>query len=892
MRNITNINNILSSRSIDNGGDLNQLTADLPLNLILDDSTNDSINLGGLNSYGGAGKIIKVNINNDGLEYATETDTTYSAGTNINLNGTTINLNTNLTNLDTINTFKIGLSGIANASTLLRNSEVLVNDDYLQINSNGYVVGKSIIETKNAILGTDNTSGIIASTNITKSVDPNNGNITLTSTDTTYTAALPLTLSATNIIGLSGLTSYGNANQILKMNGTNTIVWSNETDTTYTVSTPLVLNNNVISLNGISGYGGGIGQSGKRQLIRTNANASALEYFDQPDFINSATLPLSISINGVISLSSTLTLDRINMNSTPIYLKTNDTNHYVKYSFDGVEVGGFGSNNAPCFKVFSTGADITIPPAFSPEVLAYYFRNYIQFEKNLWMNQKAIYFYLDINGLDYNHYIKYSGRDGALGCNGIQVGGYGAGNRACFEVVNTQPLANNPPTTPIVVFQVCPDKIITNQKLHMTSQPLYFKENGDINHYIKYTTTGDCMELGSYSNLDNGDPVFRFINTFNSEILVSLNKNNNVFNKTTFFTSELNSLSLIVSQDIYCRDITTTSFVTTPQLNVVNTSSTGTITAVNINATNIDTNTLDVALDIKLGAVDKHVYFTPDLFNRIKATSTGVTGGGILITGYDTVRLAEHVNSNRYVELTNATFTISDCDLIMDDYSKAFTCPKATFADTVLYINGRASICNTRIVNANGIVQIDCGRSAFSSEQSFDGMAIRKGTGSHLINFVNYDNTTNLGQIKATNTNILYEQSSDRRLKTNIVDMRSMIDKIMELKPREYNWIIDNEYDYGFIAQEVHTVFPQMREDVSCYCGEDMENMDMDNPIDKNGNPIYFGVDYGRFTPYIIKAFQELTEIVNHQQEQINQQQIIIDKLINSSSFANFKSSI
>lgn len=83
MRNITNINNILSSRSIDNGGDLNQLTADLPLNLVLDDTTNDSINLGNLNSYGGIGKIIKINSNNDGLEYADETDTTYSAGTNI-----------------------------------------------------------------------------------------------------------------------------------------------------------------------------------------------------------------------------------------------------------------------------------------------------------------------------------------------------------------------------------------------------------------------------------------------------------------------------------------------------------------------------------------------------------------------------------------------------------------------------------------------------------------------------------------------------------------------------------------------------------------------------------------------------------------------------------------
>ena len=49
----------------------------------MDDTTNDSINLGNLNSYGGIGKIIKINSNNDGLEYADETDTTYSAGTNI-----------------------------------------------------------------------------------------------------------------------------------------------------------------------------------------------------------------------------------------------------------------------------------------------------------------------------------------------------------------------------------------------------------------------------------------------------------------------------------------------------------------------------------------------------------------------------------------------------------------------------------------------------------------------------------------------------------------------------------------------------------------------------------------------------------------------------------------
>ena len=97
MRNITNVNNILSSRSIDNGGDLNSLTADLPLNLVLDDTTNDSINLGGLNSYGTSGQVIKVNSNNDGLEYADDNNTEYTVVTPLTISNNAISLS-NLTN--------------------------------------------------------------------------------------------------------------------------------------------------------------------------------------------------------------------------------------------------------------------------------------------------------------------------------------------------------------------------------------------------------------------------------------------------------------------------------------------------------------------------------------------------------------------------------------------------------------------------------------------------------------------------------------------------------------------------------------------------------------------------------------------------------------------------
>lgn len=145
MRNITNINNILSSRSIDNGGDLNQLTADLPLNLILDDTTNDSINLGNLNSYGTSNQIIKMNSNADGLVYANETDTTYTGGTNIVISTENVISSDQKTTL-TFNTSQ-KLKGTGSGSTIRDIAYVDSNNDIIfgdSLNNCGFSVATGI----------------------------------------------------------------------------------------------------------------------------------------------------------------------------------------------------------------------------------------------------------------------------------------------------------------------------------------------------------------------------------------------------------------------------------------------------------------------------------------------------------------------------------------------------------------------------------------------------------------------------------------------------------------------------------------------------------------------------------------------------------------------------
>lgn len=96
-----------------------------------------------------------------------------------------------------------------------------------------------------------------------------------------------------------------------------------------------------------------------------------------------------------------------------------------------------------------------------------------------------------------------------------------------------------------------------------------------------------------------------------------------------------------------------------------------------------------------------------------------------------------------------------------------------------------------------------------------------------------------------------YTQSSDRRLKKDIVYMGSVLERIMQLKPATYNYI-DNEpgsvRSTGFVAQEVADVFPNLVRDM------------------EDG---YKGVVYDGFAVVSIRAIQELNEKVTQLKKEI-----------------------
>ena len=170
------------------------------------------------------------------------------------------------------------------------------------------------------------------------------------------------------------------------------------------------------------------------------------------------------------------------------------------------------------------------------------------------------------------------------------------------------------------------------------------------------------------------------------------------------------------------------------------------------------------------------------------------------------------------------------------------------------------------INSANGMLQVN----SINSNAMVDGACFRPCTNNnHIINFVSAGNSLR-GKIKGNGSNgVQYQTSSDRRLKSDIVDVPSYWELVKNLNTRSFRWKDCGLEAVGFIAQEVFAQ-PEMKElkpkfeygdyyqcDISC-CEFD-ETGYCENPIvDMSTNEIYpHALDYGQFTPYLWNALQE-----------------------------------
>jgi hypothetical protein len=104
--------------------------------------------------------------------------------------------------------------------------------------------------------------------------------------------------------------------------------------------------------------------------------------------------------------------------------------------------------------------------------------------------------------------------------------------------------------------------------------------------------------------------------------------------------------------------------------------------------------------------------------------------------------------------------------------------------------------------------------------------------------------------------NVTYGTTSDYRLKDNVKPMTGSLERILNIKPVTYTWKTDNSDGQGFIAHELQQVIP------SAVVG-------IKDEMTKYGTISPQVVDYGRLTPDLVKAIQELKATVDAQAERI-----------------------
>lgn len=111
---------------------------------------------------------------------------------------------------------------------------------------------------------------------------------------------------------------------------------------------------------------------------------------------------------------------------------------------------------------------------------------------------------------------------------------------------------------------------------------------------------------------------------------------------------------------------------------------------------------------------------------------------------------------------------------------------------------------------------------------SGNGIAINASSTTSCMLFQN--NGVFSGSITASAGVTAYNTSSDRRLKSNIVDLTNSGSVIDALKPREFTWNATQQQAKGFIADELQQVIPNAVDG-------------QPNEVDQDGNPKYQAVD-------------------------------------------------
>ena len=149
----------------------------------------------------------------------------------------------------------------------------------------------------------------------------------------------------------------------------------------------------------------------------------------------------------------------------------------------------------------------------------------------------------------------------------------------------------------------------------------------------------------------------------------------------------------------------------------------------------------------------------------------------------------------------------------------------------------------TTATDTDGIVLGAGGLFTATRSDSFAAIFNREGGTGNVIEFKSNDSTK--GSISVSASAVAYNTTSDYRLKENVVDLGGAIDRVKQLAPKRFNFIVDADTTVdGFLAHEAQTVVPEAVTGTH-------------NEVDDDDNPVYQGIDQSKLVPLLTAALQE-----------------------------------
>jgi hypothetical protein len=106
-------------------------------------------------------------------------------------------------------------------------------------------------------------------------------------------------------------------------------------------------------------------------------------------------------------------------------------------------------------------------------------------------------------------------------------------------------------------------------------------------------------------------------------------------------------------------------------------------------------------------------------------------------------------------------------------------------------------------------------------------------------------NNSPVGAVNVTATSTSYATSSDYRLKENVADITGATDRLKQLNPVRFNFIVDPDTTVdGFLAHEVQSVVPEAVTGTH-------------NEVDDDGNAVMQGIDQSKIVPLLVATIRE-----------------------------------